>query len=94
MKPGETGHRIPYSISVDGDRARVTAVLAGVREEQVMLDFEKKTLVISASDRDLRLRAAVHLPWEARLGAKRFAGGVLQLTLEREDRDRRRQPSP
>jgi len=89
MKSGQTEHRIPYSISLDGDRARVTAVMDGVREEQVMLDFERKTLVISASDRDRRFRAVVHLPWEARLGAKRFAGGVFQLTLEREDRKTR-----
>jgi len=83
MKTGrEEG--IPYSILVEEEWARVTAVLPGIREEKIMLDFDDKTLVISASGPTRTYRVSIGLPWEARLEAKRFTGGVLQLTLERE----------
>ena len=83
MKPaGKTGE-LPFRLSVDGDRIHVLAELPGITDEKIMLDLEGLTLVISAVDGDTRYKKKISLPWEARLGKKRFRKGVLELTLEK-----------
>jgi HSP20 family molecular chaperone IbpA len=83
--PGK-GMEIPYQISPDGNQVRIVAGLQGVSEGSIRLDLEKTTLFISATGEERRYEKNITLPWEARLAAKRFRNGVLELTLERSDR--------
>ena len=74
---------LPFRLSVEGDRIHILAELPGIGEERIRLDLEGTTLVISAVDGGTRYRKKISLPWETRLGKKRFRKGVLELTLER-----------
>jgi HSP20 family molecular chaperone IbpA len=73
--PGAPGKEteFPFRLSVDGDRAFVVADLSGTSEEKISLDLGKGTLIISAVNGATRLK-------------RRFAKGILELTLERSDR--------
>jgi HSP20 family molecular chaperone IbpA len=82
MAAGKNEDDLPVRISVEGDRIHVLAELQGIREEHLKIDLDPATLVISA-DGQSRIMKMVSLPWEARLGQKRFRNGVLELTLER-----------
>ncbi len=80
----------PCRLTVTGDRASVHVDLLGVHEEKVSLDLDGTTLVISAADHGHRIRTSLSLPWEARLGPKKFERGALEITLEREARPYRK----
>jgi len=79
--PGAKRREKPFRVSVDGDRAVVVGELPGVPEGNIRLDLEDRTLVISLKGSGYRRK--VSLPWEAKLGNKRFRNGVLEITLER-----------
>ncbi|HXW98432.1 MAG TPA: Hsp20/alpha crystallin family protein [Methanomicrobiales archaeon] len=79
--PGGKRREKPFRVSVDGDRAVVVGELHGVPEGDIRLDLEARTLVISLKGSGFRRK--VSLPWEARLGNKRFRKGILEITLER-----------
>ena len=74
-----------FRLSVDGDRIFILADLPGISDEKIRLDLEARTLVISAKDGDTLYRKKISLPWEARLGKKKFRKGILELTLERSE---------
>jgi HSP20 family molecular chaperone IbpA len=82
-KPALKNSAFPFRLSVDGDRIQVTAELPGISGEKIRLDLETNTLLISATDGETRYKKKISLPWEARLGKKRFRKGVLELTLEK-----------
>jgi len=84
-KPALKKHEFPFRLSVEGDRIHVLAELAGITEERIRLDLEATTLLISATDGDRWYKKKISLPWEAKLGKKRFRKGVLELTLEKAD---------
>jgi HSP20 family molecular chaperone IbpA len=86
MKPVWVRGEFPVRLSPDGDRIHIHAELQGISEEKIRLDVDLNTLTISASDGDTWLKKEISLPWEARLGRKRFREGVLELTLEKSDR--------
>ena len=73
----------PCRVSTDGDSLRIVAELPGISEEKIRLDLDETTLIISVDDRNRQYRMPVTLPWAARLGAKKFRKGVLELTMER-----------
>jgi len=75
----------PSTLSVDGDRIQVIAELPMISEEKIRLDLETTLLVISATNGDKQYKKKISLPWEARLGKKRFRKGILELTLEKAD---------
>ena len=76
---------LPFRLSLDGDRIHILAELPGISDEKIRLDLEATTLVVSASDGDTWYKKKIPLPWEARLGKKRFRKGVLELTLEKSE---------
>ncbi|MDD1661342.1 MAG: Hsp20/alpha crystallin family protein [Methanomicrobiales archaeon] len=82
-KPASKRSELPFKLSIEGDRIHVLAELAGITEEKIRLDLEATTLVISATDGERRYTKKIPLPWEAKLGRKRFRKGVLELTLEK-----------
>jgi HSP20 family molecular chaperone IbpA len=84
-KPALMNSAVPFRLSVDGDRIQIIAELTKISGEKIMLDLEGTTLVISATDGETRYKKKISLPWEARLGKKRFRKGVLELTLEKAD---------
>ena len=84
-KPAWKTGEVPFRFSVDGDRIHILAELPGISDEKIRLDLEATTLVISASDGDTRYKKKISLPWEARLGKKKFRKGVLELTLEKSE---------
>jgi len=77
---GET--RISHRLSVEGGSILVIAELPGIDEEMIRLDLDERVLTISVDGR-LGIREEIALPWEARLGKKRFRKGVLELVLEK-----------
>jgi HSP20 family molecular chaperone IbpA len=84
-KPARKNSEIPFRLSVDGDRIQVIAELPKISGEKIRLDLEGTILVISATDGDTRYKKKISLPWDARLGSKKFRKGVLELTLEKAD---------
>ncbi|MDD1664819.1 MAG: Hsp20/alpha crystallin family protein [Methanomicrobiales archaeon] len=84
-KPARKKSEVPFRLSLDRDRIHILAELEGISEEKIRLDLETTTLVISAIDGDKAYKERISLPWEARLGRKRFRKGVLELTLEKAD---------
>jgi len=84
-KPAGRNSELPFRLSLDGDSIQILAELPGICEEKIRLDLETTTLVISATDGDTRYKKKISLPWEARLGRKRFRRGILELTLEKAD---------
>jgi len=69
----------------EGNYFRIIAELPGISEEKIRIGLEKDTLVISSSDRDRSYIKRISIPFEARLGKKRFQKGILELTLEKTD---------
>ena len=84
-KPAAEPGDVAFRLSVDEDRIFIVADLQGISDEKIRLDLEGKTIVISAADGDTRYRKKISLPWEARLGKKKFRKGILELTLEKSD---------
>jgi HSP20 family molecular chaperone IbpA len=76
----------PFRLSVDGDKVFIVAELPGIREEKIRLDLGEGTLIISAVDGERSMKRRISLPWVARLAAKKFGKGILELTLERSGR--------
>ena len=73
------------SLFDDGKCLRVIAELPGTVEEKVSIDLEKTVVAISATDTGSgkKFKKCIALPFEVRLGKKKFQNGVLDLTLEK-----------
>jgi len=84
-KPAAKADDVAFRLSVDEDRIFILADLPGITDEKIRLDLEGTTLVISAADGNTLYRKKISLPWEARLGKKKFRKGILELTLEKSE---------
>ena len=78
---GGTG--FSHTVTAEKGSIRITAELPGVGEERIRIDLDGKVLTISVNGGGRPYRESIALPCEARLGRKRFSGGVLELFLER-----------
>jgi HSP20 family molecular chaperone IbpA len=67
----------------EGKFLRILTELPGVHEEMIRIDVEKATVTIAASNAGKQVKKLVTLPCEASFCMKRFSGGVLTVTLEK-----------
>lgn len=67
----------------EGKFLQILTELPGVNEETIRIDIEKATVTIAASDAGKPVKKMIMLPCEVSFCTKRFSGGVLKLTLEK-----------
>lgn len=69
----------------DGKFLHILTRLPDIAEEKIKIDLENHStsVTIAASDTDKQYRTSISVPCEVRFSKKRFANGVLELTLEK-----------
>jgi HSP20 family molecular chaperone IbpA len=67
----------------EGKFLQILTELPGVNEETIRIDIEKAAVTITASDAGKQVKKMIILPCEVSFCMKRFSGGVLKLTLEK-----------
>jgi HSP20 family molecular chaperone IbpA len=69
----------------DGKCLRILTEMPGIAEEKIKIDLENSStsVTILASDTLKQYKKVINIPCEVRFSKKRFADGVLELTLEK-----------
>ena len=67
----------------EGKFLQILTELPGVNEKTISFDIEKASVTIAASDAGKPVKKLIILPCEVSFCVKRFSGGVLKLTLEK-----------
>jgi HSP20 family molecular chaperone IbpA len=77
------GFHPPVSMTDDDRNVHISIDLPGVKEEQIRIDLEKKTLTISISADGKTLKKIIHIPGGARFFQKKLSEGKLEIILEK-----------
>jgi HSP20 family molecular chaperone IbpA len=74
----------------EGKYLRIITELPGVAEEKIKIDLENTstTITIVATDSAIQYKKIIAIPCEVRFSRKRFSNGVLELTLEKNGKER------
>ena len=73
----------PLRMTTEGRYIHISIALPGVSEEQIRIDLEKTTFTVSVLKTGKMLKTDIRVPEGTRLSKKKFADGVLDLTLEK-----------
>ena len=73
----------PVRMTDDGRCIHVSIGLPGVAEEQIRIDLEKTTFIVSISENEKTFKKAIKVPQGARFFKKKFSDGVLEIVLEK-----------
>jgi HSP20 family molecular chaperone IbpA len=73
----------PVSVTDTGRDLHLSIGLPGVSEEQIRLDLEKTTFIVTILDHDKPVKKTIRIPKGARFYKKKFSDGVLEIFLEK-----------
>jgi HSP20 family molecular chaperone IbpA len=73
----------PLRMTTEGRNIHISIALPGVSEEQIRIDLEGTTFTVSILNTGTTLEKDIQVPRGTRFSKKKFADGVLDISLEK-----------
>lgn len=73
----------PVRLTTDGRHISLSIALPGISEEQIRIDLENTTFTLSVMDEGKVVTKDIQVPRGTRFCKKKFADGVLDISLEK-----------